>query len=146
MATPPRFEKVASIVDVSIPGSPSLIAAIPLGRSARDVVVDPVERLAYVGDDLGIQIVDVSNPLEAVGLLDANGDARDDRLLGRVAGATASRSLALSRSGTRATSGVSYLGVASSVTTQFGGPVLDWLRGEAVSEARAPPSTAPSTT
>jgi hypothetical protein len=99
-----------SIVDVSSPGSPSLIAAIPLGRSARDVVVDPVERLAYVGDDLGIQIVDVSNPLEAVGLLDANGDARDDRLLGRVAGATASRSLALSRSGTHGYSGSSATG------------------------------------
>ncbi|MDP3209733.1 MAG: chorismate-binding protein, partial [Rhodoglobus sp.] len=33
-------------------------------------------------------------------------------------------------SGAHATSGMSYLGVASSLTTDFGGPVLDWLRAE----------------
>lgn len=99
-----------SIVDLTNPGSPVLLAAIPLGRSARDVAVDPIERLAYVGDDQGIQIVDLSNPLEAVGLLDANGDGRDDRLLGRVSGATASRSLALDHSGTHGYSGSSATG------------------------------------
>lgn len=33
-------------------------------------------------------------------------------------------------SGPSATTGHSYLGVASRVTTEFGGPVLDWVRGE----------------
>ncbi|MEQ1735299.1 MAG: anthranilate synthase component I family protein [Rhodoglobus sp.] len=36
-------------------------------------------------------------------------------------------------SGAQAASGVSYLGVASSLTTDFGGPVLEWLRGQGFS-------------
>lgn len=47
-------------------------------------------------------------------------------------------------SGAHATTGTSYLGVASSVTTEFGGPVLEWLRAQArdVDASDAPPGFA----
>jgi para-aminobenzoate synthetase component 1 len=47
-------------------------------------------------------------------------------------------------SGLDATSGVSYLGLAASTTTDFDGPVLDWLRDQWKSAGAAPARAEPS--
>ena len=80
---------LSSVTDLAHPGSPSLLARIPLNGAAFSVEVDPVQRVAYVEvRGHGLAVVDIGSLIEAIqsgtpalGLIDADGDNRDDRIL-----------------------------------------------------------------
>lgn len=90
------------VVNVTQPSAPALLASIPLPRRARDVAVDPEERLAYAATDEGVIVIDVSRPADPSGLafVDANADGEDDRILGTLDGIGAAHAIDLSRDGT----------------------------------------------
>lgn len=58
---------VLAIVDVTVPGTPSVITSVPLGRSwGVDVVNDGAATRAYVASDDALAIVDVTSALSPV--------------------------------------------------------------------------------
>ncbi len=85
-------------MDLGDPDDSEVISRISIGVNARRVVIDRVDRFAYVTDPTGVVIVDLSNPTEGMDPVDNDQDGVDDRILGRVEGIGSARALTLSES------------------------------------------------
>jgi hypothetical protein len=96
----------------------TLKTVIPLKSSAYDVALDVRRHIAYVACyDSGVAVVDMSdpyrrNPNNPYGLLDANGDGVDDRVLGYVQVSGGSRATLVVDSET----GLLYIGDANATS------------------------------
>ena len=59
-------ESGVQVIDVSDPGTPSLIGTITTSGYVSDVKLSPDGSVAFIADGHGLEIMDVSNPLDPV--------------------------------------------------------------------------------